>query len=124
MIHRRLVAVVVAAALAFAACSSGGGGSSAGTTSCIPPAGTTGGVAVSIKDFAFEPSAIVAKVGQAVTFTNTGFESHNATLDAGGCGTPTLETGQVGQLVFAAAGVYPFHCTVHAQMTGSITVGS
>ncbi len=123
MSRRRLVAVVVAAALALAACSSGGG-SSAGTTSCVPPAGATGGVAVSIKDFAFEPSAIVAKVGQVVAFTNTGFESHNATLDAGGCGTPTLDTGQVGQLVFAAAGVYAFHCTVHAQMTGTITVGS
>ena len=90
-----------------------------------PAAETTdaGAVAVSIKDFAFEPAAIVAKVGQVVTFTNTGFEPHNATLDAGGCATATLDTGQDRRPRLQAAGVYPFHCTVHAQMTGTITVG-
>ena len=79
-------------------------------------------VAVSIKYFEFVQPTIMAKVGQVITFTNNGAEPHNATLDAGGCNTATLNTSQADGLVFTAAGTYPFHCTVHTQMKGTITV--
>lgn len=82
-----------------------------------------GTVKVSIADFEFKPTAIKARTGQVIGFTNTGFESHNATLDAAGCATKTLQTGGRDGLVFSAAGSYPFHCTVHAWMTGTITIG-
>ncbi len=81
-----------------------------------------GAAAVSIKDFEFDPAAISAKVGQVIAFKNTGFEPHNATLDAGGCATSTLQTGKTDGLRFDVAGIYPFHCTVHTQMHGTITV--
>ena len=122
MFRRQFASVIVGAVLLAGACSSGGGAGSPAAAVCRETT-ETGAVAVSIKDFAFEPSAIVAKVGQVVAFKNTGFEPHNATLDTGGCATSTLQTDKTDGLVFGAVGVYPFHCSVHAQMTGSITVG-
>ena len=119
---RRILACLGAFALVLAACSSSGGSASPAAAACTEATGT-GAVAVSIKDFAFEPAAITAKVGDLVSFTNTGFEPHNATLDAGGCATKTLQTDEADGLRFTVAGSYPFHCTVHTQMTGTITVG-
>ena len=124
---RRILAPLAAFALVIAACSASGG--SAGSASPVAGAACTeatgtGAVAVSIKDFAFEPATITAKVGDLVSFTNTGFEPHNATLDAGGCATKTLQTDEVDGLRFTVAGTYPFHCTVHTQMKGMITVGA
>ena len=59
---------------------------------------------------------------RSIAFTNNGAEPHNATLDAGGCNTATLQSNQADGLVFTAAGTYPFHCTVHTQMHGTVTV--
>jgi plastocyanin len=123
MFRRQFASVILGAALVAAGCSSGGGSGSPAAAACRQT-GDAGAVTVSIKDFEFAPSAIVAKVGQVVAFTNTGFEQHNATLDAGGCATSTLDTDKTDGLVFGAVGVYPFHCSVHAQMTGTITVGA
>jgi plastocyanin len=121
--------------LALAAC----GGSSASTApstaaSAAPPASAPaaaaaceetadpGDVAVNVKDFAFEPTAISAKVGQVVAFTNTGAAPHTATLDDGSCTTPNIAAGAADGLTFSVAGSYPFHCAIHSQMKGTITV--
>jgi plastocyanin len=137
MSRRSLSVLIAGLALVLAACSSGGGSSQASAVAASgapsaavasPAAGTCnetkdkGAVAVSIKDFEFGPAAITAKVGQVIAFSNTGFEPHNATLDSGGCATATLQTNQTDGLTFTAAGTYPFHCTVHTQMHGTITV--
>jgi plastocyanin len=81
-------------------------------------------VKVTIEDFAFQPSLVQAETGEVITFSNTGFESHNATLDSGACATPTLETAGRAGLVFATTGEFPFHCTVHAWMTGTIVIAA
>jgi plastocyanin len=144
MSRRSFSALVAGLALVVAACSSSGsspavssvapssaasaGAPAAASTAASPAAGTchetkeAGAVAASIKDFAFVPAAISATVGQVVAFSNTGFEPHNATLDTGGCATSTLQSGNTDGLVFTVAGTYPFHCTVHTQMHGTITV--
>ena len=81
-----------------------------------------GALAVSIEDFEFVPATISGRPGQVVAFTNTGFEHHNATVDGGGCATKTLGTAQHDGLVFTIVGSYPFHCTVHPWMTGTIRI--
>jgi plastocyanin len=86
------------------------------------PTGDAGTVAVSIKDFEFSPSAISAKVGDVIGFTNDGAASHSATLDEGDCSTEILSAGSAGGLTFAKAGAYPFHCKVHSSMVGTITI--
>jgi len=77
---------------------------------------------VAIKDFAFGPATIAAKVGQTVTFTNGDAVPHTATLDDKSCTTPNIASGASDGLMFTAAGTYPFHCSVHPKMTGTITV--
>jgi plastocyanin len=123
MSRRQVATVILGAVLVVGGCSSTGGAGSSSTAACRETT-DAGAVTVSIKDFEFAPSAIVARVGQVVAFTNKGFEPHNATLDTGGCATSTLQTDKTDGLVFSAVGVYPFHCSVHAQMTATVTVGA
>ena len=132
----RILALFGAIAIVIAACSSSSGSaapaasaapsaaaSAAGGPACAP-ATATGTVAVSIKDFSFDPATITAKVGDTVTFTNSGAAPHNATLDAGGCATPDIQPASTGGLTFTAAGTYAFHCTIHPDMKGTVTVGA
>src|SRR3954447_16375980 len=133
---RRILAMVGGIALVISACSSsGGGGSSAAASAAGAPSAAASGaacaeasgngtVAVSVKDFSFEPSTINAKVGETITFSNTGNAPHNATLDAGGGATPTISPGKSDGLTFTAPGAYPFHCSIPPQMKGTITVGA
>ena len=129
MPRRYLAALAAASILVLAACSAGSGtassvassAASVGAAVCGETA-AEGAVAVSIKDFSFEPATISAKVGQVISFTNTGFEPHNAALLTGACSTKTLRTGERDGLLFTAIGSYPFKCTIHTQMTGTITI--
>jgi plastocyanin len=124
--------------VALAAC---GGGSAASpsvpaatsaapaASSAAPAAGAcaestaAGTVAVSIKDFAFAPATITAKVGDVITFKNEDATAHTATvIDGGACTTPNIESGNADGLTFTAAGTYKFHCRIHQTMTGTITV--
>ena len=106
-----LLAVVAAAALALGACSSSSSTTAptAAPASAAPSSGPGGTVALSIKDFAFNPAAISASVGQTVSFTNDDSAPHTATLDDGSCTTPSLSKGLAAGLTFSAAGTYPFH---------------
>ena len=140
--HRRLLVTLSAAAiLILSACSSGGATSApTAAASAAPPAGATaeasapaagaacaesaaaGEVSVAVKDFAFSPADITAKVGQTITFTNGDSAPHTASLDDGSCTTPNIAPGASDGLTFTAAGTYPFHCNVHPNMKGTITV--
>jgi plastocyanin len=143
MRHRRL-ATLAGAALLLAACSSGGGASTAPSAAAsvaapsaeatvaasAPAAGgavcsessAAGEVAVTIKDFAFSPADIKASVGQTITFTNGDSAPHTATLDDDSCTTPNIANGSSDGLTFTAPGTYPFHCNVHPNMKGTITI--
>jgi plastocyanin len=131
MIRRASAAIGLLSMLTLAAC---GGGSQAAPPApsaavsapaaelACAPTGDSGTVAVTIKDFAFSPAAITATVGDIVGFTNEDGQNHTATLDEGDCGTESLATGSSGGLIFSKAGTYPFHCAIHPNMTGTITV--
>jgi plastocyanin len=142
MTRRPIVAIAAGAILLLAACSSGGASTAptAAATAAAPsvaasapaaasPASagctesaTGGEVPVAIKDFAFSPAAIQASVGQNVSFTNSDSAPHTATLDDGSCTTSQIAQGGTDGLIFSAAGTYPFHCEVHPNMKGTITV--
>ena len=144
MQHRALAGLVVGAVLLFAACSSSGAttapsaaapsaaapSAEASTAASQPAAGgaacsqsaSAGQVMVAIKDFAFGPADIQAKVGDVITFTNGDSAPHTATLDDGSCTTGTINPNTSDGLMFTAAGTYPFHCKIHSSMKGTITV--
>jgi plastocyanin len=81
-----------------------------------------GTVKVSIENFAFNPAAITAKVGDTIEFTNADTASHTATLDDDSCATGLITNAKSDGLKFTAAGTYPFHCSIHTDMKGTITV--
>jgi len=137
MQFRPLVAVA-ATVLLLAACSSGGATTApsaeapaepSAEASAAPPAEAAcvpsaagGEVDVAIADFNFDPASITATAGQTVTFTNSDSAPHTATLDDGSCTTPNINQGESSALTFNVAGTYPFHCNVHPNMKGTITV--
>jgi plastocyanin len=139
MHHRALAGLAVGAVLFLAACSSSGAtvaptaaapSAEASAAASAPAAGgaacsqtaDAGTVAVAIKDFAFGPADIQAKVGDTITFSNKDSAPHTATLDDGSCSTGTISPGGSDGLTFTAAGTYAFHCKIHSSMHGTITV--
>lgn len=91
---------------------------------CAPAAaGVAATVKVTIKNFAFSPEPVTAKVGDVIGWTNNDSISHTATLDDGSCTTDTIGAGTTLALVFSAPGTYPYHCSIHpTQMMGKITI--
>ncbi len=144
MHHRALAGLAVGAVLLLAACASSGAtvapsveapsaaapSAEASTAASAPAAGgaacsqtaNAGTVAVTIKDFAFGPADIQAKVGDVITFSNKDAAPHTASLDDGSCSTGTISPGSSDGLTFTAAGTYAFHCKIHSSMHGTITV--
>jgi plastocyanin len=69
----------------------------------------------------FSPSAATIAHGQAVCWQNSSSVSHTVTADNGAFNT-SLPVGQIFVYTYSTAGSYPYHCTIHAGMTGTITV--
>ncbi|MFF3172229.1 cupredoxin domain-containing protein [Streptomyces sp. NPDC057900] len=129
---------VAAAALtlsltALAGCSdSGGGGGGSSSAPATPPSlvpATTsppagGGVKVSIKDFKFRPAKQTVAPGARITVTNDDTTTHTMTATKG----KAFDTGDIApgkSATFTApskAGAYPYDCTIHPFMTGTLTV--
>lgn len=122
---RIAVVVSVACATALAGCSGGGGGSSPSASPTLPTASrSAGGALITIKDFAFHPAALTVAPGTKVTVINKDSATHTVTATA----DKAFDTGQVksGQTVTfeapARPGSYPYICTIHPTMNGSLTV--
>jgi plastocyanin len=95
------------------------GGPSAGSAAAAPLAATT---PVSIVDFVFQPQTVTINVGDQVTWTNGGPSGHTATSDTGVWDSGLLNVGQTFSFTFNTAGSFPYHCTIHPFMLGTINV--
>ncbi|MEU1368327.1 cupredoxin domain-containing protein [Streptomyces sp. NPDC005803] len=122
---RTAVVATVACAAALAGCSGGGGGStSSATPSPSKASPSAAGPLITIKDFAFHPAALTVAPGTKVTVINKDAATHTVTATAG----KAFDTGEVksGQTVTfeapARPGAYPYICTIHPTMHGSLTV--
>ena len=97
-----------------------------------PPSSLAAITNVKIVDFGFEPADVTVKVGDTVTWTNTGSFAHTTTsgTTTGGVRHPdglwdsgSLFSGQTFSHVFAKAGAFPYYCTPHfSMMVGTVTV--
>jgi LPXTG-motif cell wall-anchored protein len=77
---------------------------------------------VSVIDFAFSPSSVTISVGETVTWTNNGDNTHTTT-DSGVWDSGNLTPGQSFSHTFDTAGTFNYLCTIHPTlMTGTITV--
>lgn len=113
-------ALVVAAALVLVpstASASGGGGCGGAVTDAA-------GTRVDIDGFCFSPTILRAQPGDVVTFANMDPVPHTV-LGANGAwgGYDMLKRGREATYAFTEVGVYPYVCTLHAGMVGTIVVG-
>ena len=96
--------------------------SSAGAPCTVAAAGTAATVSASIKDFAFSPEPVKAKVGDVIVWTNNDSTTHTATVNSA-CTTGQLASGAAAGLVFSTAGTYPYLCSIHpTRMMGTIVI--
>ena len=80
-------------------------------------------ITVRMKDFAFDPQEVEAKVGQKITWVNEDDAPHNAVAQNGGdLKTETFEKDGSDSYTANEPGTIEYICTVHPQMTGTIKV--
>jgi len=77
---------------------------------------------VEMLDFEFDPQDVTIAVGGKVTWINAGETVHNAVADDDSFATEDLDAGKIASETFDEAGSYPYICTIHPQMTGTIEV--
>ena len=77
---------------------------------------------VEIRNFAFEPTRIEVRTGDAVEWTNRDFAPHTATDDDKGWDTGLLKKEATGRLVATRPGTLAYHCAFHPHMKGVIVV--
>lgn len=118
LVNLTLTLLTLAALLTLTACSddentatgSGGGGNPNPNS-------------VSIPGLSFSPSNITITVGQKVTWTNNDNISHTVTsTNSAFTSSGNLSPGASYEFTFNTAGSYPYHCSIHPAMTGTVTV--
>jgi plastocyanin len=74
---------------------------------------------------AFDPKTVTVKVGQTLEWDfQDPTNQHTVTADDGSFDSGTCGQGAKFFVTFNKAGSIPYHCTLHSQMVGTITVGS
>jgi plastocyanin len=125
-----LIAVAVTAALAACGSSADSSASTSSTTATTAAAGATSttagapasGTSVSIKNFAFTPNDIKAKVGDTITVSNNDTTVHTMTALDKSFDTGNIDVGKSATITLAKPGTFQFHCSIHTFMTGSVSV--
>ena len=87
-----------------------------------PPVLASNVANVNIGDFFFSPAAVTINVNDQVRWTWIGSIGHTTTSDTGLWDSGINGNGATFVNTFAAAGRFPYHCTVHPFMMGAITV--
>jgi plastocyanin len=82
------------------------------------------GSATDINSWTFNPAEVTINAGDTVTFRNTGSQQHTATSTTGAFDTGLIPAGESKAVVVAAPGSYPFVCTPHPWMKGTLTVNA
>ncbi len=133
MLSIKPLAIAVVAVLALAACSSSGSTPTAAAPTVAPSAAATaaassgGGSAaaatVDMKNIAYNPATVTAKVGQTVTWTNSDSFAHTVTFDDSSVkSSDNVAAAGTFSTTFDKAGSFTYHCTIHPTMKGTVTV--
>ncbi len=119
--------VIAGTALLLAGCGGGSGSASgasakpSGSSSQTTSAGAS--TAVKISNFKFSPASLTVKQGAGVTVTNEDSAAHTVTADDGhSFDTEDLSQGATQTISVSKPGSYPYHCTIHPFMHGTLVV--
>jgi plastocyanin len=77
---------------------------------------------ISIQNFAFVPATDTVAVGDTILWTNNDGTAHTVTSDTGSELGGQLGSSQTYQHIFATAGEFLYHCTIHTTMHGLVIV--
>jgi plastocyanin len=111
----RLAALAGLLALALSACGTG-----EASQAPAAPAGSNGGPTVTIQDMAYTPETLTVQAGATVTWVwRDGAIAHDVKGD--GFQSTVMAEGTFSHR-FTQPGTYPYLCTLHPNMTGTIEV--
>jgi plastocyanin len=118
-----MLIVVLAACIAISGCTSSGPST---TTIQTPVPGAT---TVNIQNFAFVPASSTVPKGTTVTWVNQDPTDHTIVNDAQGSigqgavfTSNPLPKGAQYSFRFDTPGTYPYHCSIHPSMKGTVIV--
>ena len=114
--------------LGLAACGDDDDATDAGSgddTSTTAPEVEGGGEEVTIVAADFSLTSVTAKPGEDVYLDNTGEKPHTVTADDGSFDTGSTAPGTESEFTAPSEpGTYTYHCSIHAAMTGTLTVAA
>ena len=119
MVRWPLVALTaIAATLLFGSAALAGGGCHAMDSTTSQARGTS----IDITQCKFAPVVLFAPVGTTITWAAHDQVPHNV-VGLGWGSTDLLQAGLKMQNAFTTPGIYPYHCTLHPDMSGVVIVG-
>ena len=77
---------------------------------------------VKIDNFSFGPQTLTVAAGTTVTWTNRDDIPHTVVSTDGVFKSKVRDTDETFSFTFAKAGTYPYYCSVHPKMTGTVVV--
>ena len=115
--------VLVAAAAALSACTSPLAGACTPKGATATTASAVKLVADSQKQGAYQPDRVTVQAGQSITWTwEDQGNQHSVSADDGSFESCLQGAGSTFTTTFAKAGTYAYHCSIHPQMKGTVTV--
>ncbi len=113
--------LAVAALVAAAGC----GSSSNSPTNPSPTNGTPVSIVSGSSNLttnAYAPNPVNIAVGGTVTWTNNDNTPHTSTGNSGAWDSGSIAPGASFSRTFTSAGSFPYHCTIHPGMVGTVNV--
>jgi len=107
-----LLTTVMVAALLLSAASPGSSAKASQPTSAE----------VKVDNFSFGPASLTVAVGTTVTWTNRDDIPHTVVSTDKVFKSKVLDTDEKFSFTFDKAGTYPYFCSIHPKMTGSVVV--
>jgi plastocyanin len=77
---------------------------------------------VKVDNFSFGPATLTVAVGTTVTWTNRDDIPHTVVSTDKVFKSKVLDTDEKFSFTFSKAGTYPYFCSIHPKMTGSVVV--
>ena len=77
---------------------------------------------IKIDNFSFAPGTFTVAVGTTVTWINHDDIPHTAVSTDGMFKSKVMDTDEKFSYTFTKAGTYPYFCSIHPKMTGTIVV--
>jgi plastocyanin len=115
-----ILPIVLAAGLTLALGACGSSGTKKAASATAPAAG--GARPVTIKGYAYKPGKLTIKAGTTLDVTNKDSEPHTLTADDKSFDTGNLSKNRSKPITLTKTGTFPYYCTLHPYMKGTITV--